>query len=61
MLNDDTVFEQIENLINESMQRPKPSKLTKQDIIERARLSNTDIENKDIYTIDTVRKLSQRW
>jgi acetolactate synthase small subunit len=61
ILNDDTVFEQIENLINESMQRPKPAKLTKQDIIERARLSNTDIENKDIYTINTVEKLSQRW
>jgi acetolactate synthase small subunit len=61
ILNDDSVFEQIENLINESMQRPKPVKLTKQDIIERARLSNTDIENKDVYTINAVEKSAQRW
>jgi len=61
ILNDDKVFEQIEILINESMYRPKLTKLTKQDLIQRAKLSNTDIENNDIYSNDTVEKLSQKW
>lgn len=61
LLNDDNVFEQIENLLNESLQRPNRTKLTKQDLIERAQLSNIDIENKDVYTNDSVEKSSQKW
>jgi len=61
ILNDDKVFEQIEILINESMQRPKLTKLTKQDLIQRAKISNTDIENNDIFSNDSVEKLSKKW
>ena len=61
MMDDEIVFEKIENLINESIQRPKPTKLTKQDLVDRALLSNKDIENKDLYTIEAIEKLSQKW
>lgn len=61
ILDDEIVFEKIEDLINESMQRPKPTKLTKQDLMDRAIISNKDIENKDIYTIEAIEKLSQKW
>ena len=61
LMDDEIVFEKIENLINESMQRPKPNKLTKQDLVVRALLSNKDIENKDIYTTEAIEKLSQKW
>lgn len=61
ILDDEIVFEKIENLINESKQRPKPIKLTKHDLVDRAILSNRDIDNKDIYTNEEVEKLSQKW
>lgn len=61
LLDDESVFEKIESIISESMQRPKPTKLTKQDLVNRARLSNIDIENNDIYTNDAVEELSQKW
>ena len=58
ILDDEIVFKKIENLINESIQRPKPTKLTKQDLLDRAIQSNNDIDNNDIYSIDEVEKLS---
>ena len=61
ILNDDSVFEKVENLINESLQRPESTKLTRQELIDRALLSNIDIENKDIYTCDQVEKFSNKW
>jgi len=61
ILNDDSVFEKVENIINESLQRPKSTKLTRQELIDRALLSNIDIENKNIYTSDQVEKLSNKW
>jgi len=61
ILNDDSVFEKVENLINESLQRPESTKLTRQELIDRALLSNIDIENKDIYTSVQVEKFSNKW
>ena len=61
ILNDDSVFEKVENLINESLQRPKSTKLTRQKLIDRALLSNIDFENKDIYSDNQVEKLSNKW
>ena len=61
ILNDDSVFEKVENLINESLQRPKSTKLSKQELIDRALLSNIDIENKDISSSNQVEKLSNKW
>ena len=61
ILNDDSVFEKVEIHIKESLQRPKNTKLTKQELIDRALLSNIDIENNDIYSDDQVEKLSNKW
>ena len=61
ILDDEIVFVKIENLINESIQRPKPTKLTKQDLLDRAIQSNNDIDINDVYTVDAVEKLSQKW
>ena len=61
ILNDDSFFEKVENLINESLQRPKSTKLSKQELIDRALISNIDIENKEIYSDDQVEKLSNKW
>ena len=61
ILNDDDVFEKIETIINESIRRPKPTKLTKKDLILRAQLSNKDINEKDIFTQDSVETLTQKW
>ena len=61
ILNDDSFFEKVENLINESLQRPKSTKLSKQQLIDRALLSNIDIENKNIFSDDQVEKLSNKW
>lgn len=61
ILNDDTVFSQIEELISKAMHRPTYKKLSKQDIENRAMQANRDIENKQIFTQSEVEKLSQNW
>lgn len=61
ILNDDDVFDQIEDLINKSMHRPKPTRLTKQDLIERAQQSTKSIEEKDLFKQDAVEKLTKSW
>jgi hypothetical protein len=61
ILNDNKVFKQIEDLIDNSLQRPKLKKFTKQDLLNRAKTSNKNIENGEIYTQDEVEKLSQSW
>src|ERR1035437_8179225 len=54
ILNDNDVFDKIENIINESMHRPKSKKLTRNEIIQRAQLSNNDIEETNILTQNNV-------
>jgi len=61
ILNDDDVFERIERIINESIHRPKPTKLSKKDLLNRAQLANKDIHEKDIFTQDSVETLTQNW
>ena len=61
ILNDDSVFEKIETILNESMNRPKIQTFTKQVLINRATQSDLDIENKEVYTQAKVEKLSQNW
>ena len=61
ILNDDSVFEKIETILNESMHRPKIQTFTKQVLINRATQSDMDIENKEVYTQAKVEKLSQNW
>lgn len=61
ILNDDKVFEKIEKIIDESLQRPKAKKYTKQELIKRAQLSNKNIESKEVISQDEVEKLAQNW
>lgn len=61
ILNDDKVFTQVENIINESLQRPKLKRFSKSDLIKRAKASNLDIERGDVFLQDDVEKLSQNW
>ncbi len=61
ILNDDDVFEQVENIINESLHRPKPVMLTEEEIIQRIQQANKDIKEKAVFTQDEVEKLTQNW
>ena len=61
ILNDDDVFDQVENIINESLHRPKSEKITKQEMIRRVQQSNKDIEDKAVYQQDEVEKLTENW
>jgi len=49
ILNDDSVFEQIEKLISKAMNRPVYKKLTKQEVENRAKQANEDIDNKMFF------------
>lgn len=59
ILNDEEVFEQVEELINSSLKRPQLKKFTKQDIVKRAQISDENIEKKEVYSQEDVEKLSQ--
>ena len=61
ILNDDTVFSQIEVLISKAMQRPVYSKLSKEDIVTRAKNANIDIENNQVFPQSDVEKLTRSW
>jgi hypothetical protein len=61
ILNDDEVFNKIEAILNDSIHRPKPVKLTKEDILQRAQPANQDILEKDVFTQDKVEKMTQKW
>ena len=61
MLDDDKVLKLVEDLINTSLHKPALKKLTKQELVIRAELSNKDIENGDVYSQEDAEKLSQIW
>jgi hypothetical protein len=61
ILNDEAVFEQVEELINSSLKRPQLKKLTKEDIENRAKIADENIANGEIYSQEDVEKLSQKW
>ena len=61
ILNDEAVFEQVEELINSSVKRPQLKKLTKEEIEKRAKISDENIVNGEIYSHEDVEKLSQKW
>ena len=60
-LNDDEILKQVEDLINASLHKPALKKLTKQELVIRAELSDKDIENGDVYSQEDAEKLSQSW
>ncbi len=61
ILNDEAVFEQVEELINSSLKRPQLKKLTKEDIEKRAKISDQNIEKGEVFSHENVEKLSQKW
>jgi len=60
-LNDDEILKQVEDLINTSLHLPDLKKLTKQELVTRAELSDTDIKNNDVYSQEDAEKSSQSW
>ena len=61
MLDDDKVLKLVEDLINTSLHKPALKKITKQELVTRAELSDKDIENGDVYSQEDAEKLSQSW
>ena len=61
ILNDDTLFAQIEELISKAMNRPAYKKLSKEELVNRAKQESNDIENNQVFSQSEVEKLSQNW
>lgn len=61
ILNDEAIFKQVEELINSSLKRPQLKKLSKEDIEKRAKISDENIANGEVYSQEDVEKLSQKW
>jgi hypothetical protein len=60
-LNDDDVFNKVEELINLSVKRPQVKRFTKQELENRAKISEGNIEKGEVYSQDDVERLSQNW
>ncbi len=61
IIEDDDVINKIEEILNESLQRPLMKKFTKEELINRARLANKDIENGKTFTQEEIESISQDW
>ena len=61
ILNDDKVFQQVEELINKSLKRPPFSKFSVTELRERAEKANQDIAEGKLFSQDEVEKLTQAW
>ncbi len=61
ILNDDAVFSQIEDLISKALNRPDYKKLSKQEIVSRAKQANVDIENNQVFSQTDVENITQSW
>lgn len=61
ILNDDSVFSQIEELISKAMHRPPYKKLSKQELENRAGQANIDIDKKQVFSQDEVENMTQNW
>jgi hypothetical protein len=61
ILNDEEIFDQVEELINSSLKRPQLKKFSEQELEERAKISNENIQNGDVFSQEDVAKLSQKW
>ena len=61
ILNDDSVFTEIEKLISKAMHRPAYKKLSKQELEKRAMQANNDIDSKQVFSQSEVDEISQSW
>lgn len=51
----------VEKLINSSFKKPPLKRFTKQELEDRAKTSNKNIEKGDLYSQEVVKKTSQKW
>ena len=61
IMNDDAVFNQIEDLISKSLHRPKHKQFSQQELINRAQLASNDIDENRLFSQNEVEKFSQNW
>jgi uncharacterized protein YfkK (UPF0435 family) len=61
IMNDDAVFKQIEDLISKSLHRPKHSKFSPKELINRAQLASTDIDENRLFSQNEAEKIAQNW
>ena len=61
ILNDEEVFNKVEELIISSFKRPPLQRFTKQELENRAKISNKNIKLGDVYSQEEVEKTSQKW
>ena len=58
---DDKILQQFEELVEALLYNPSFKKLTKEELIARALISERDIDNGDYYSLDEVKKISENW
>jgi redox-regulated HSP33 family molecular chaperone len=61
ILNDEEIFKQVEELIQTAIHNPELKRFTKQELEYRAKISEENIENGQIFSQEEVEKLSQNW
>ena len=57
LLNDEDLVKQMEELIDTSVKRPQLKMFTKQELIDKARISNMNIEKGEVFTQEEAEKL----
>lgn len=60
-LNDEEVFYKVEKLINSSFKKPPLRRFTKEELENRAKISNKNIEEGEVYSQEEVEKIAQNW
>ncbi|HAQ19853.1 MAG TPA: hypothetical protein DCR40_11555 [Prolixibacteraceae bacterium] len=61
ILNDEDIFKQVEELIHSALQKPQLKRFTKQELVNRAKISNDNIKKGEVFSQDEVEKMSQNW
>ena len=61
ILNDDKVFQQVEELINTSLKRPILARFSSAELKNRAKRANKDIEVGNLISQEDVEKQTQSW
>ncbi len=61
ILNDDDVFKQVEDIINNSLNRPIISKFSMTELKNRAKKSNEEIKNGNLISQEDIETQSQSW
>lgn len=61
ILNDDEVFQKVEELINKSLKRPDLGRFSISDLKKRAEQANRDIAEGNLYSQDDVEEQTQSW